>query len=64
MPFLRGCLARRPALWQNRCDQFYALQELGASAFFTHAHWDLETTMTTFKNSIILWAHLEHSELR
>ena len=32
-------------------------------AFFTHMYWDLETTMTTFKNNIILRAHLEHSEL-
>ena len=35
----------------------------GASAFFTHMYWDLETTMTTFKNNIILRAHLEHSGL-
>ena len=34
----------------------------GASSFFTHAYWDLETTMTTFKNNMILRAHLEHSE--
>ena len=34
----------------------------GASPFFTHSYWDLETTMTTFKNNIILRAHLEHSE--
>ena len=32
-------------------------------AFFTHPYWDLETTMTTFKNNIILRAHLEHSGL-
>ncbi len=30
--------------------------------FFPHTYWDLETTMTTFKNNIILRAHLEHSE--
>ncbi len=35
---------------------------MGASPFFTHAYWDLETTMTTFKNNIILMAHLEQSE--
>ena len=35
----------------------------GASAFFTHTYWDLETTMTTFKNNIILRANLEHSGL-
>jgi len=35
---------------------------MGASAFFTHAHWDLETTKTTFKNNIVLRARLEHSE--
>ena len=35
----------------------------GASAFFTHPYWDLETTMTTFKNNIILRAQLEHSGL-
>ena len=35
----------------------------GASPFFTHSYWDLETTMTTFKNNMILWAHLEHPEL-
>ena len=29
-------------------------------AFFTHMYWDLETTMTTFKNNIILRTHLEH----
>ncbi len=29
-------------------------------AFFTHTYWDLETTMTTFKNNIILRTHLEH----
>jgi hypothetical protein len=34
-----------------------------AKAFFTHPYWDLETTMTTFKNNIILRAHLEHSGL-
>ena len=34
----------------------------GASPFFTHAYWDLETTKTTFKNNIVLRAHLEHSE--
>ena len=34
----------------------------GASPFFTHTYWDLETTMTTFNNNIILRAHLEHSE--
>jgi len=34
----------------------------GASAFFTHAHWNLETTKTTFKNNIFLRAYLEHSE--
>ena len=33
-----------------------------ASAFFIHAYWALETTKTTFKNNIILKAHLEHSE--
>ena len=32
-------------------------------AFFTHTYWNLETTMTTFKNNIILRAHLEHSGL-
>ena len=34
----------------------------GASPFFTHAYWDLETTKTTFKNNIVLRTHLEHSE--
>ncbi|MBR1589353.1 MAG: hypothetical protein IJ658_13655 [Kiritimatiellae bacterium] len=35
---------------------------MGASPFFTHAYWDLETTKTTFKNNIVLRTHLEHSE--
>ena len=34
----------------------------GASPFFAHSYWDLETTKTTFKNNIILRAHLEQSE--
>ena len=37
-------------------------RNLGASPFFTHAYWDLETTKTTFKNNIVLRTHLEHSE--
>jgi len=36
----------------------------GASAFFTHPYWDLETTKTTVKNNIFLRTHLEHSESR
>ena len=35
----------------------------GRICVFTHTYWDFETTMTTFKNNIILRAHLEHSEL-
>jgi len=34
----------------------------GSSLFFIQAYWNLETTKTTFKNNIILRAHLEHSE--
>jgi len=47
---------RRKAVFADFCGQ-------GSSQFFTHAHWDLETTMTTFKNNIILRARFEHSEL-
>ena len=39
------------------------IRKSGAFAFFTHMYWDLETTMTTFKNNIILRTHLEHSGL-
>ena len=35
----------------------------GTSSFFIHAYWNLKTTMTTFKNNMILRAHLEHPEL-
>ncbi len=35
----------------------------GASPFFTHAYWDLETTKTTFKNNIVLRTHLGAGEL-
>ena len=34
----------------------------GASAFFTHTHWDLETTMTTFNNNFILRTSLEQTD--
>jgi len=47
---------RCKAVFADFCGQ-------GSSQFFTHAHWDLETTMTTFKSNIILRTHLEHSEL-
>ena len=33
----------------------------GASAFFTYAYWDWETTKTTFKNNFALRTLLERS---
>ena len=56
MPLLR----RHTHLHTNHAQNFTNLRAY--LFFFIHTHWDLETTKTTFKNNIILRAHLEHSE--
>ena len=52
---------RRPCGRGDTLDEF--LIAYGAYLRFSPIRWDLKTTMTTFKNNIILRAHLEHSEL-